>query len=374
MEPFRLSSRIVENEKEFLVQTLNDEKQGIIRSSLFVNGELLDSSVLPHSEETSEAEILNLVKSTHGQKTSELEFLLKNYKEIMEQGNPETMFQLGTALYYKRMYPESRDLLHSAVSLDSKHHKAWLNLSLVESAMKNSSEAVKSGSKAVDLRSNFADYRNNLGELYLEAGSCKRAIIELEEAIKLNVYYAEAYYNLALTNVYNGISREDYSMFSDLTPRAMDLLQKATLIDPGFRSSVYESGISALNNGDLKEAYSLLKQARNDKKDIKRREQAVYYDRYLMSSNWASQAVLAEKIRFLEIELEKNPGYVDLLHELGVCFLQKAKVDWQKGVEFLQSALSVNSELQKTIWAKKLADEELLRISDTVIDISEKNE
>jgi tetratricopeptide (TPR) repeat protein len=374
MEPYRLSSRIVENEKEFLVQTLNDEKQGIIRSSLFVNGELLDSVILPHSEETSEAEILNLVKSTHGQKTSELEYLLKNYKEIMEQGNPETMYQLGTALYYKRMYPESRDLLRTAVSLDPNHHKAWLNLSLVESALKNASEAVRSASKAVELRDKFADYRNILGELYLEAGSCKRAIIELDEAIKLNVYYADAYYNLALTNIYNGISREDYTMFSDLTPKALDMLQKATLIDPGFRSQAYDSGIAALNGGNLKEAYGYLKQARNDKKERKRREQAVYYDRFLMSSDWASQAVLTDRIRFLERELEKNPGYVDLLHELGICHLQKAKLDWQKGVEYLQNALGVNGDLKKTLWAKKLADEEYLRISDTVTDISEKNE
>ncbi len=374
MEPYRLSSRIVENEKEYLVQTINDERQGIIRSSLFVNGDLLDSSVLPHSEEISETDILNLVKTTHGRKISELEYLLKNFKNIMEQGNPETMYQLGSALYYKRMYPESRELLRSAVSLQPKHHKAWLALSQAESAMKNTSEAVRAGSRAVELRGQFADYHNNLGELYLEAGSCKRAVIELEEAVKLNVYYADAYYNLALANIYNGISREDFSMFSELTPKANDLLQKATLIDPGFRTSVYESGLTALNNGELKEAFSLLKTARDEKKEKIRRQQAIYYDRFLMSSDWASQTAISERITYLENELDKNPGYIDLLHELGVCHLQQAKLGWQRGVEYFQQAVDVNHELKKSLRAKELAAEELLRISDAVIDISEKNE
>ena len=73
MDSYRLDSRIVDNEKEYLIQTINDVRQGVIKTSFFVDGELMDASIMPHSEEMSENEILNLVKSTHGDKKSELE-------------------------------------------------------------------------------------------------------------------------------------------------------------------------------------------------------------------------------------------------------------------------------------------------------------
>ena len=83
MESYRLDSRIVEDDKEFLIQTVNDTREGIIKTSLFANGELLDSSIMPHSEEMGEPEILELIKATHGEKKSELEYLLKSFKEVM---------------------------------------------------------------------------------------------------------------------------------------------------------------------------------------------------------------------------------------------------------------------------------------------------
>ena len=43
MEPLHLSSKIVENGKEFLIQTVNETGTRQIKTSIYENGELLGS-------------------------------------------------------------------------------------------------------------------------------------------------------------------------------------------------------------------------------------------------------------------------------------------------------------------------------------------
>ncbi|UCD93954.1 MAG: tetratricopeptide repeat protein [Candidatus Zixiibacteriota bacterium] len=372
MESFCLNSRIVENEKEFLIQTANDVKEGVIRATLFVDGELLDASVLPHSEDITEDEILNLVKTAHGDKKSELEYLLKSYKEIIEKGRSEEMYHLGTALFCKRMYPEARELFRCAIKLKHDYHEAHFYLSQTELAMNNIEEAVKAAGKSVELKPEYADYRNNLGEAYLESESCKRAVIEFEEAIKKNVYYADAYFNLALAYIVNAVKKEDFGMYSDLTARCMDLLEKAVLINPDYHSTTYNEAFSALSSGDLTRAYKLFRSVRVEKNERQRQEKAAYFHRFLIYTDWLSEHNIADRIALLERRLNKNPDYADLYFELGNCYLHQAKFGWQKGMEYLKKALSINNKLRKAQRALELSEEHYLKLTDAISDISEK--
>ncbi len=216
MESFRLNSRLVEDGKEYLIQTVNDSGERSVRTSLFADGELLDTMDLPHAEDVSEADILNMVKTAHMEKKSELEYLLRSYKEVLNEARPEMMFHLGTALFFKRMNQEARQLFQAAVKIKHDYHEAYYYLSQVELASGNLDAAVKSGSKAIELRPLFADYRNALGEAFLAGGSCKRAVLEFEEAVKKNIYYADAYFNLALAYILNAVTKEDFEMFPEL--------------------------------------------------------------------------------------------------------------------------------------------------------------
>ena len=101
----------VENGKEFLIQTVNEVGVGQIVTSIFENGELLDTNVVPHSEDAGETEINNLLKITHEEKKSEMEYLFRSYKEIIKSGESQMMFHLGTSLFYKKLYSlQGRDL------------------------------------------------------------------------------------------------------------------------------------------------------------------------------------------------------------------------------------------------------------------------
>lgn len=372
MDSYRLDSRIVDNEKEYLIQTINDVRQGVIKTSFFVDGELMDASIMPHSEEMSENEILNLVKSTHGDKKSELEYLLKSYRNILEEGQPEMMYHLGTALFYRRMYPEARQLFQCAVKIRHDYHEAYYYLSQTELMSNHIDAAVKAGLKAVEIRPQFADYRNVLGEAFMAAGSCRRAVIEFEDAIKLNIYYADAYFNLALAYTLNAVTKEDFNLYTDLTSKTMDLLNKAVLINPDYKTSTFDEAVAALTNGELKRAFALFKGVRDEKKEKQRQGKAAHFHRFLMYTEWLSQSNIDDRIKRLQNDVDRNPGYVDLYYELGACYLHQAKFAWQKSIEQFKKALEINPSLAKAKRSLELSEENYLKLTDAIFDITEK--
>lgn len=371
MESYKLDSKIIEENKEYLIQTINDPKGGIIKTSLFLNGELLDSSILPHDDKMRESDLLNLVKTTHVDRKSELEYLLKSFKDVISGGKSEIMYHLGAALLNRRMYSQAKQLFQSAIKQRPDYHEAYFLLAQSELASGRIDAAVKAGVKAVELQSQFADYRNLLGEIYLEAGSCKRAVIELEEAIKRNIYYADAYFNLAIAYILNAINREDFEMYPDLASRTTDMLKKAILIDPSYKTSAYEEAIASLASGQLKRACTLLKAVREEKKEIFRQEKSARSNRFLMNGEGISYSSIIENVDRLEKEIDRNPGYVDLYNELAICYLHQARFCWQRGIDCYRKALEINSQLPKTRRSLDLTEEYLLKLNDTIHDITE---
>jgi tetratricopeptide (TPR) repeat protein len=374
METYSLKSRIPAENKEFLIQTINDVEQGIINTSIFIDGELVDTDALPLSDESSQEQVINLVKSAHSEKKSELEYLLNSFREVLDSGQPRMLYHFGTTMFHKRMYTEAQRLFQTAIKLNDEYHEAYFYLSQTELALGNVKAAVTAGNRAVELRPNFADYRNNLGEAYLAGSSCKRAAIEFQQAIDKNVYYADAYFNLVLSHILNGLKREDFDMSTDMVGKCRDLLKKAILIYPEYKGSSFDEASTALSAGDYKQAFDVFLKIRDRKKEKVRQTKAAHFKRYLIYTEWLSEDNILERIEFLTKEIDKNPNYVDLSYELGMCYLHNAMFMWQRGAENFKKALGINPDLKKAQRALDLSEEHLLRITDTLTDITEKNE
>jgi len=135
----------------------------------------------------------------------------------------------------------------------------------------------------------------------------------------------------------------------------------------------YDEGVAALNNGDFRKAYDLLIRIREAKKEKLRQMKAAHFKRYLIYTEWLSEDNISERIEYLTKEIDKNPDYVDLYYELGMCYLHDAKFSWQRGAEYFRKALNINSNLKKAQKALDLSEGHLLKIADTITDITEKD-
>ncbi len=345
METYRLNSKLVENNKEYIIQTSNDVSLGLVSTEVFVDGVLADSIHFPHPERIKPEEIMTLVQDTHGEKKLEIETLLNTIKSTLDSAKPETIYHLGLAFYYKHFYGEAKSLLQQTVAINSDFHGAYNHLSMVELALGNIDAALHASNKAIEMKPDYADYRNNLGEVYLSSGKYKNAIMEFKRAININLYYSDAYFNYGLTLLMNAIAKQDTSLFTDFMSKAHDYFTKSAIINQDYLTSDFEKGLAVLKEQKINESFQLLKRVRDNQKEINRNKSAAYYMKYIIHPNWITEESVVERINFLEKEIEKNPTYVDLYAELARCYLSHARVSWQKGIEQYKKTISINSSL-----------------------------
>ncbi|RME20685.1 MAG: tetratricopeptide repeat protein [Candidatus Zixiibacteriota bacterium] len=347
METYRISSTLNEKDREYLIQTVNDANEGAVRTTVYVNGIRAESVACPHPQTIDPERILTLVKLTHGEKKKELELLLKAYRRVFELNDIKVMFQLGSAFFYKGFFEEARELFATVTRLQEDHHQAYHYLGQANLELGRLQEALAAATKAVSLRPGFADYRNTMGEVHLANNDWQAAMTEFETATSINLYYADAYFNLGLAVLLQAMSLHDRAKMPMQVQRIVDCLNKASLIDPEFRGDVLNGAIEALRNHDFTTALSTLKGLSDQKKERHRRDFSNLYMRFVLHPEWVSDQVVSERIKFLEEEIRKNPNYVDLMAELAHCYLEQARLHWQKGVEQYKKTLDVNPGLKQ---------------------------
>jgi tetratricopeptide (TPR) repeat protein len=369
MESYRLKSKVSANDKEFLVQTVNDASQKSVVSSLFVDGKILEISRYPHDEKITDQEILKIVQSTHDVKKSELEQLLSMRQKVTGSGDADLMLNLGITFYCKRIYDEARELFATILELKPDHHQAANYLGLACLEQSDFKEAVKSLALAVELRPAYADYHNNYGEALLEAEFCQRAVEELETALKLNTYYADAYFNLGIAYIFNAIKREDFEMYSNMREKTTDLFDRAALISPEFKTVQYDEAREVFRLNDLPRALNLFKAVRSYKKELSRQRFSGFYLRFLLYSDWADEKTVVDRIRFLKEKIAINRNYVDLRQELAYCHLQQARLNWKKAIDQFREAYEMNPRLSKAEKGLERAEEFAETMKEVVAEI-----
>jgi tetratricopeptide (TPR) repeat protein len=372
METYRLKSKLIENDREFVIQTLNDTNLGAISSEVYVDGRLAETTCHPHPVEIRAEEVLSLLKATHGEKKKELELLLAAYRRILKEGNPEMLLHLGTALYYKGFFNEAREVLSGLTEMKPEHHQARNQLALTHLALDEVDDAVSNAAAAVDTCPNYADYRNNYGEALLAAGRFEPAHVQFKEALDINIYYGNAYFNLGLTYLALAETNELINASKELIAKAADCFKRASMINSGYDAGYFEDGMRALREGELGRAWTSMSAVRADWQERRRRDFAGFHMRFILHPEWVSERTVDERIRYLEREIRKNPGYVDLHTELGRCYLEKARLCWQSGVEQYRKATELNPSLARAAERLDRAEKQYDEISATLEDMGQK--
>ena len=373
METYRISSKLKERDREYLIQTTNDASSGKVVTDVYVDGLRTESVACPHPEDINPQEVLSLVKVTHGEKKKELETLLQAYAQVMERGDAEVIYQLATAFFYKRFYREASELFDAVLQLAQKHHQAanYLGQSLMSQGLLD--RALDAAKTAVELRPGFADYRNNLGEVYLAMLNPAPAIEQLERAITINMYYSDAYFNLALAYGLKAKADDDHQLRSQAIGRMVESLNKASMIDTDLRDLPdFKTGFQALQTADFGRAVSSFMAVREARRESRRQQFSTYYMRFLLHPGWVTEQAVVERIEFLENSIRENPTYVDLQAELGECYLEHARLVWEKGVRQLKKASDMNPALARISQAYEQAQSLLGELNQAVSGITEK--
>lgn len=364
-----MNSRLVENNNEYLIKTTNDVEVGGVCSEVFVNGTLADSTKLPHPEHLGADELLAFVKATHGEKKKEVEELLQAYRQAIDSGQAELLYHLGLTFFYKRFYAEARELLSLAVRLNPGFHEAYNILSQAELALGNSDHAVVAARAAVELRPEYADYRNNLGEALMGDKAMAEAQEQFQKAIDINLYYSDAYFNYGLAALLQAMGEGQSQVLPNLVSRASDFFNKASLTCQDYKTAVFEKGLTALKQQDLRHAFSLLKRVREEKKLQYGRRYAIYHMKHALHPQWITEQAIADRIKFLEDEICINPGYVDLHMELSRCYLEQARLIWKKGIDCYRKTMDLNPSLTRLTLSVEQAEETYDQIAETIKEI-----
>lgn len=345
METYRLSSKVVELEKEYVIQTSNDIRINSILSNVFVNGVLAETSKSPHPNEFSAKEVLSLVKHSHEDKKTEIEMMLNAYQSAMAGGMPEIMSKLGAAFFYKGFIAEAQNLLNGAIAIDESNHYAYNILARTEIELERYELAVKYAQKTVEMKPSYPDYRYHLGVAQLFDGNGKDAGKEFEEATKINLYYADAYFGLGLSLLLNALQVDDSELFVNVLSNTRDYLKKAAVIDTDFDNDIYKEGMKALDRSELEVAFNLFKKVFYWNKERRNSQLSGYYMKFVYSQNDLSDSTITNRIDYIKSELEKNPDFADLHSDLSYCYLKRVKNSMQEAVDHYQKALNINPSL-----------------------------
>ncbi|MEE9441097.1 MAG: tetratricopeptide repeat protein [candidate division Zixibacteria bacterium] len=370
MDGYRLKSKVAIDEREFLIQTVNDEEKNAVVSSLFVDGKVIETCDFPHPENKTIADIEGLVISAHEEKKTEIEHLLATFGKVAGSNDPDLMFNVGTAFYCKKLYEEAQILFESVIACRPDHYQAGNYYGLTLMALGQFEKAVMALGRVVELKPGFADFHNNYGEALLESGSCRRAIEEFEAALKINIYYADAYFNIGIAYLSNAVTHENYEFFEYMLANIKDSLNRAIMITPAFKTSRYDETINLIETGEYAQALILLKAVRDIKKEKSRQEFSSCYLRFLLFSEKVNERAVADRIQYLQSILEKNPNYSDLHHELALCHLQQAQISWNKGIKHFGEALNINAHLTKSEKSRKQAESFAEQLKETLINIA----
>jgi tetratricopeptide (TPR) repeat protein len=222
-------------------------------------------------------------------------------------------------------------------------------------------EAVEQLTRAVELAPSYPDYRNLLGIAYLKLGKPVVAIDEFKKAVEQNIYYYQAYFNLGLGYILNGIVREDFNLAKNLVHNCQEAFKKATLFYPAYLCNGYENGMRLLVEGQLERAYDIFSAVAEETLSQSSSENRLLemYLRYIHGEEGMTEDGIKRYVDRIGELLKSNPGHADLQNELGMAYTVMSKFLNNKAIEHFKEALRLNPHFLKAAKNLKLSQNDM---------------
>jgi tetratricopeptide (TPR) repeat protein len=346
--------------REYLIQTSANEARKIISCSLFHSGLLINSRSFPLPESPVSGSLLDHVSKVHEQCLRDIDSLLGLVERMSTLDKPEIIEKLGKTLCSRELFDEGRELLTAAVQRYPDLPGLRFVLGKLYLAKGIYDEAVDHLSRAVDLAPSYPDYRNLLGYAYLMGRKPVAAIDEFKKAVEQNVYFDEAYFNLGLGFILNGIVREDFNLAKNLVHNCLEAFGKATLFNPAYINDDYENGIALLRENRLEQAFEMLSGIPRKVVSHHSEERLLeMYLRYIHGEDGMTEEGIRQYVEKIDELLKSNPGHADLHNELGMAYTVMCKLMNNRAIEHFKEALRINPSFIKAARNLKLSQNDL---------------
>jgi len=158
------------------------------------------------------------------------------FRDILKDkaDDPDALVGMGWVLFYQNRDKESLDYLQRAVNKDPKLTNAWRTIAAIHFRNRNLQEAEAIYKKVAVMEPKALDIHNNQGWALYKEHKYKEAADKFNDSIRLNRYYGEPHYGLALCYAKTGTLEKAKTSFTTaiyLYPAYMDGQEFYTLID-----------------------------------------------------------------------------------------------------------------------------------------------
>jgi tetratricopeptide (TPR) repeat protein len=256
-----IENRIRSGINEYLLKTSNDFTNNRIVSVLFKDGEVTNTFQIDYSENGNKGNVSNLVNEVHNDRREYIEQLLHfSSKIIPSMNNALWRDRLGIGFYSLNMNDEAILEFKKAIKLDPEYSIAYNHLGRSLISENKTNLSVEYFEIAAKQKPDYADFQQDLADSYLRVKRCRDAYDSASGALKINVYFARAYYTRAKALLLNSIKKEDYELSKNFLERVKEDLSKAVSIDPSLKNENYKKAWELLSKEGFPQAYELLEE------------------------------------------------------------------------------------------------------------------
>ncbi len=354
-KPISATTRFTVVGREFAIETTFVEGENAISAGLYENGRLIFSEIEPALDMVVAGDLESGLEKVSSVLEAQIMEMFSYLQEVEEGGSSKLASLLADIFEARGIYDEAERLYGIAADLSPANVEGLYQYGLCLTHIGEYGRACEKLAEAVSQKPLFADYRNAYGLALAWSGKISESRKQIDNALELNTYYADAYYSSGLVCLFNGIKNIDREYAQDFVSRAQGLFEKATLIDSTYMTEEFQLAVNTLASGAVREAFGYFKKNRDAIISSKNSSYEDRRTRFLAALQSSGKQEIDEQIALLKRQLAENPQYVDISFELALAYMKSGICEWKAGIEQLKAVLELNPKLYKAIDAHDIS-------------------
>ncbi|MFQ5864704.1 MAG: tetratricopeptide repeat protein [bacterium] len=354
-----LNNDVLVGGRKFHVQTTYSNSKGTIISSVFNEGQVIESKEMTIDSDLSPEELDNRMSEIHQSVITEMEILYYIYEKVKTVRHAPSANKLGLLFLKKNLIKEAVEQFNFALAIDPDFSEVFANLGkawIVSDAIDEAIEVLEKGAnKAPD----FADIHNLLGIAYLQKNILSEAAEHFQEAIKLNPDFVEPHYHLGmalLAESLNQADEEDVPVEAN-GKKALEHLEQAAEKNLNGDIPDFDKVMELITQ----EAYQ---EAVDEYKKCKPRDfltkvfdiENEFYLKFMYGGKGKDDDFISNYVHDLQDLIEEFPHYADLRNNIGIAYLIQCRNLFLKALGEFRTALRINPNFKKAEKNLKLAE------------------